>query len=136
MNDVPAEPVDRTFPLAAYEQMSRMLRIGLFTSLAVLIGALATYLVTHPAARSASAINSNPILQFLNVSGLVRGLAAGTPTAFLTLGLLILVATPIVRVGYGLYYFRRGGERTLAGITLTVLVLLLLGLLVIGPLVR
>lgn len=116
--------------------MAQVLRAGLYTSLLLLIGALVAYLLIHPSVMSAQAIASNPILQFLSLSGLATGLAAGDPAAYLTLGLLVLVATPILRVASGFYYFRRGGERTLTAITFTVIVLLLLGLLVIGPLVR
>ncbi len=46
------------------------------------------------------------------------------------------MATPIVRVASGFYYFRRGGERTMAAITLTVLALILFGILVFGPFVK
>jgi uncharacterized membrane protein len=132
----PPEHVDPTFTASAYERMAVVLRAGLFASLALLVGALIAYLLIHPSATSAEAIASNPILQFLNVPGLAGGLAAGAPEAYLTLGLLVLVATPIVRVASGLYYFRRGGERALAAITFVVAVLLLVGLLVIGPLIR
>ncbi len=136
MNDTAVEPVDRTFPLAAYERMARVLRAGLYASLAILVGAMVAFLLLHPATTSADAIESNPILRFLSLSGLAGGLASGAPTAYLTLGLLVLVATPLVRVAAGFYYFRRGGERTMAAVTFTVVALLLLGLLVIGPLVR
>jgi uncharacterized membrane protein len=127
---------DRTLPPSAYLRMAIVLRVGLFASLALLIGALAAYLLIHPAAMSGAAISSNPILQFLNLPGLAGGLGAGNPAAYLTLGLLVLVATPIVRVASGFYYFRRGGERTMAGVTLAVILMLLFGLLVLGPLVR
>jgi len=130
------EPADLTFPPAAYERMAVVLRVGLFVSLALLLGALVTYLLLHPSTSSTEAIGSNPILQFLSLSGLATGLASGAPGAYLTLGLLVLVATPIVRVASGFYYFRRGGERSLATITFVVIVLLLLGLFVIGPFVR
>ncbi len=116
--------------------MARLLRVGLAISLAWLIGSLLMFLLRNPSETSAQAIGSNPILSFLSAGGLVGGLAAGNPSAYLTLGLLALVATPIVRVASGLYYFRRGGERGLATITFVVLVLLLAGLLVLGPLVR
>jgi uncharacterized membrane protein len=129
-------PPDPTLPPSAYERMAWLLRAGLLTSLTLLVGALVAYLVLHPAETSAHAIATNPILVFLSAGGLWSGLAAGNSAAYLTLGLLVLVATPILRVASGFYYFRRGGERGLAAITFAVLVMLLLGLLVIGPLVR
>jgi len=70
------------------------------------------------------------------LSGLASGLASGSVPAVLTLGMIVLIATPIVRVTPGLYYFRKVGERAMTEISLTVLVLLLLGILVIGPHVR
>jgi len=129
-------PPDLTLPPSAYTNMARLLRGGLATSLVLLVGSLFVFLLRNPSETSAAAIGSNPILTFLSASGLARGLASGDPSAYLTLGLLALVATPIVRVASGLYYFRRGGERGLATITCIVLVLLLAGLLLLGPLVR
>jgi uncharacterized membrane protein len=136
VSDTSLPPVDLTFPPTVYERMARVLRGGLYASLLLLLAALAVYLIEHPSLTSSQAIGSNPILQFLSAGGLAGGLASGSPAAYLTLGLIVLVATPILRVASGLYYFRRGGERTMSALTVTVLVLLLLGLLVIGPLVR
>jgi uncharacterized membrane protein len=129
-------PDDATLPPSAYLRMALLLRFGLLLSLGLLLGAIVAYLVAHPSTSSAQAISSNPIIGFLNLPGLVGGLVAGAPTAYLTLGLVVLVATPVLRVATGFYYFQRGGERALATITLVVLVLLLVGILVIGPLVR
>jgi uncharacterized membrane protein len=116
--------------------MTLVLRLGLGLSLAILGGGIVAYLVANPAETSQSVLAANPILAYLSVPGLGSGLAAGSIGAVLTLGLIVLVATPIVRVVSGLYYFRKVGERAMTGITLTVLLLLLLGLLVIGPYVR
>jgi len=122
-------------PPSAYVRMSLVLRVGLLLSLAVFLGALATYLALHP---GAVWISSAPDtwLPYLNARGFFAGLAAGSPEAFLTLGIFLLVATPIARVVSGLYYFERGGERAIAAIALTVLTLLLFGLFVLGPLIR
>jgi len=123
-------------PPETYLRMSLVLRAGLALALAVLVGGLIAFLVANPATSSSAVLAGNPILEFLTFHGFVSGLAAGTVGAYLTLGLILLVATPIVRVLTGLYYFRRAGERTMTAVTFTVLVLLLLGILVIGPLVR
>jgi len=123
-------------PPGARVYMTWILRGGLFASIAVLIGGLIAYLLRHPGVSYESVVSSNPILGYLSLQGLARGLAAGSVEAYLTLGLLILVATPLLRVASGFYYFERGRERMLALVTFTVLVLLLVGILVIGPLVR
>ncbi len=137
MTDVPStsSPV-RPLPEAAYRRMSLILRGGLALSLVVLIGSLLVHLLRHPGTTAQQAIAQNPILGYLTAGGLAQGLVHGTAEAYLTLGLLLLVATPILRVVSGCYYFERGGERGMALLTLGVLAMLLLGILVIGPLVR
>jgi uncharacterized membrane protein len=129
-------PYRPKIPDDAYRRMTLVLRVGLVTSLAILLAGLIAYLVTQPGATSGSALAGNPILQYLSLGGLVHGIASGSLEAFLTLGLLVLVATPIVRVASGFYYFRRGHETSMAAVTITVLALLLVGLLLIGPFIR
>ncbi len=125
-----------TLPDSEYRGMELLLRGGLLASLSLLVVALVAYAVTHSALTVAQAIAANPILGFLGALGLFQGLSRGDPAAFLTLGLIVLVATPILRVAAGFYYFRRGRERGMEAITLTVLALLLFGLVVLGPLIR
>jgi uncharacterized membrane protein len=123
-------------PEAAYRTMSVVLRAGLGISLTILVASLVLYLYQNPAVGFASTLSSNPIAPYLTAAGLAHGLATGQPAAFLTLGVYVLVATPVVRVLSGVYYFERGRERTMTLVTTTVLVLLLLGLFVLGPLIR
>lgn len=131
-----AAPPVRRLPAEAYARMATVLRLGLGLALAILGVGLVAHVVAYPNESSSSTLSSNPILPYLSVPGLASGLAAGSVDAFLTLGLLVLVATPIVRVLSGFYYFRRGGERAMTAITLVVFAMLMLGILVIGPLVR
>ncbi|HXY12189.1 MAG TPA: DUF1634 domain-containing protein [Thermoplasmata archaeon] len=116
--------------------MTYVLRLGLGLALVVLAGGIIAYIVENPGVSSSTVLSSNPILGYLSFPGLASGLASGSVGAILTLGLIVLVATPIVRVVSGMYYFRKGGEREMTAISFTVLVLLLLGLLVIGPYIR
>jgi len=126
----------RPLPAQAYARMTLVLRVGLGLALAILGGGLVAYVVTAPGASSSTILSENPILSYLSLSGLASGLASGSADAFLTLGLLVLLATPIVRVVSGFYYFRAAGERAMTAITFAVFVMLLVGLLVIGPYVR
>jgi uncharacterized membrane protein len=128
--------VDVRLPAAAYARMTLVLRVGLVSSLSILAAVLGVYLAQEPSATSEGTVGSNPALPYLSLNGLLSGLAAGSAPAYLMLGLLVLVATPLVRVLSGLYYFRRGGERAMAGVTITVFALLVVGLLFVGPLVR
>ncbi|MGA8604047.1 MAG: DUF1634 domain-containing protein [Thermoplasmata archaeon] len=123
-------------PPDAYVRMALVLRVGLGLSLALLAGGLVAYVVAHPDASSSSILAQTPILSYLSFAGLGSGLASGSIEAYLTLGLVVLVATPILRVFSGFYYFRRAGERTMTAITFAVFVLLLVGVLAIGPYVR
>ncbi|HYA70055.1 MAG TPA: DUF1634 domain-containing protein [Thermoplasmata archaeon] len=123
-------------PQEAYVRMTLVLRLGLGLSLAILGGGIVAYLLMNPGQSSSSVLANNPILSYLTLPGLASGLGSGSVSAVLTLGLIVLVATPIVRVVSGLYYFQKVGERAMTAITLAVLILLLLGLLVIGPHVR
>jgi uncharacterized membrane protein len=134
VSGVPSPPPgDDRLPAEAYREMTVVLRAGLVLALALLTGALIAYLIVHPSATSQTVIATNPILTYLSFDGLVHGLATGRREAYLTLGLLVLLATPIARVVTGAYYFHRDGEREMTAITVTVFVLLLVGLFVIGP---
>jgi uncharacterized membrane protein len=132
----PAPLPARALPSRAYARMTLVLRGGLLLALAILLGALVAYALAHPGASSESVIASNPILGYLGFASLASGLAAGSIESYLTLGLLVLIATPVVRVLSGFYYFARGGERQMATITFIVLVLLIVGITVLGPLIR
>ena len=131
----PAVPL-RPLPPEAYRRMALVLRVGLGAALAILLGGIVAYLILHGSEPYGNAVSANPILNYLSVPGLLGGLASGHIEAYLTLGLLVLVATPLVRVASGFYYFARGHERWMAVITFTVLVLLMLGILVLGPLIH
>jgi uncharacterized membrane protein len=130
------DPAHRELPEVEYRRMALILRAGLLVSLAILVGGILAYVVVHPGVSLASALSNNPILGFLELPGLASGLLAGNPAAYLTVGLIALVLTPVLRVLTGFYYFHQDGERGMATITLVVLLLLLLGLLVVGPLIR
>ncbi len=132
-SEIPPGP---TLPPEAYRRMSLVLRVGLGASIVVLLASLGAYLAEHPSVPYLSVVDSNPILTYLGLGGLLSGIAQGHVEAYLTLGLLVLVATPIVRVISGFYFFERGHEREMAAVTLSVFLLLLFGLLVLGPLVR
>jgi len=132
----PALAPPHLLPDEAYRRMTLVLRVGLGLAIAILGGGIVAYLLANPGESSSTVLSNNPILSYLSLPGLGSGLADGSIGAVLTLGLIVLVATPIVRVVSGLYYFRKVGERAMAAISFTVLVLLLIGLLVIGPHVR
>ncbi len=123
-------------PPAAYSTMTRELRVGLAVALTILVGALVAFGLENPGVDSTTVISTNPIAAYLSFAGLAQGLAAGSPEAYMTLGVLALLAVPIARVLAGFYFFQKNGEIVVARITFAVFALLVVGLVVIGPLIR
>ncbi len=123
-------------PDEANRLMALLLRVGLMVSLVLLIVFSILFVVDHPAADSGSLVQQNPMLSYLSLGSLAAGLASGSIIAYLTVGVFVLIATPVARVAIGSYFFERHRERSVALVTLTVLALLLFGLLYLGPLIR
>jgi uncharacterized membrane protein len=63
-----------------------------------------------------------------SVREIVRGAAAGKPYAIVGLGLLLLIATPVVRVALSVFFFLAQRDWLYVGITLFVLGVLLVSL--------
>ena len=123
-------------PAAVYSEMAATLRAGLAVALAILAGGIIALAALHAGSPSGGWVLPNPLVRLLDPRTLAAGLAAGSPEAYLTVGVYALVATPVVRVGTGVYSFFRHGERRMGLVTTVVLAMLVLGLLVIGPLIR
>jgi uncharacterized membrane protein len=123
-------------PPGVYRRMANVLRVGLSLAFGLLAVSLVALVARSPTSASGRWIATNPLVADLGLRALGQGLAAGSPVAYLTLGVYALIATPVVRVATGSAAFFRHGERKMAELTAVVLVLLLVGLLVLGPLVR
>ncbi len=123
-------------PPEAFSSVAWVLRIGLLASVALMAGGTAGYLLAHPGATFQQVLSANPAGGFLSFGTLATGLSQGRPEAVVALGVVVLLATPPVRILTGTWYFARGRERTLALVALTVFALVLVGLFVVGPLVR
>jgi uncharacterized membrane protein len=124
------------FGPTAAKRMAWLLRGGLVLASVLLAAGLVAFMLLHPNEDRRTLVNSNPIVGYLQVRALWAGLEGGHTQAYLTLAVLVLVFTPVARVLLGWYYFHRSGDRVLMWISASVLGLLLLGLFVIGPLVR
>ncbi|MEO8201131.1 MAG: DUF1634 domain-containing protein [Gemmatimonadota bacterium] len=110
--------------------ISRTLRAGVILSITiVLVGALVSFLnhpeyvssrtelnrLTHPGAAKPQTLRS-----------VFRGVLDLRGEAIIALGLLVLIATPVVRVAVSILTFVEEKDRTYVAITTTVLLLLLL----------
>jgi uncharacterized membrane protein len=114
--------------------LSWLLRLGVIVCAVIILGGWAVAL-----ARNASRPSSLPYLthgQMLpetevmhSLAGVSAGLAGGSARAWIALGLMLLIALPIVRVGLTVILFGIERDWVYVGLALTVLVLLLGGLL-------
>jgi uncharacterized membrane protein len=120
-------------PLRAYQNMAIVLRTGLLLTVILFVSGLALFFVVHPGESLSTLFSSKSFLRFLDPGALFNGLGHGDPAAILTLGMLVLVATPMARVLTGMIYFHEHGELDMSLVTLVVLTLLLVGALLLGP---
>jgi uncharacterized membrane protein len=116
--------------------MTRLLRAGLLLALTTLAIFVLAYVLGNPTESWSQVISQNPVRMYLSASGLATGLFRLQVEAYLTLGVLFLIATPVARVLAGAFIFHANGERTMTRVTLAVLAMLLIGLFLVGPLVR
>ena len=110
--------------------ISNLLRSSVLLSLVVIvIGTVVTF-VDHPeflSSRSALGQLVNPGAALPHtLESVGRGLEALQGDAIVTLGLLLLIATPVVRVGISIFAFIYERDRVYTFITLTVFCLLIL----------
>ena len=113
--------------------ISKTLRTGVLVSIAVILSGLIFTFAHHPAYFS-----SRPALGELidarehftsSIGGVARGVRALHGQAIVMLGILLLIATPIVRVAISVFLFAAEHDRRYVFITATVLVLLLVSLI-------
>lgn len=117
--------------------ISDVLKYGVVIS-AVLVaaGVILLFLETpHPfPATVQQLVSTNYGKPTLSFSQLARGVGAGSPIYLIELGLIVLLATPVARVAASVLMFAAERDRMYAAITLFVLLVLIFGILVVGPL--
>jgi uncharacterized membrane protein len=109
--------------------ISSLLRIGVLTSLLVVLAGTVVTFAHHPrylSNRHALGTLTKPGAQFPHTLGsLVRGLEHGQGRAIVMAGLLLLIATPVMRVAFSVLAFVYQHDRVFVVITSIVLTLLL-----------
>ncbi len=136
MTDPTPPPGDGALPPRDYVIMSRVLRIGLFSSVAFFAVFSVLFVAHNWTADPTTLIQHNPIQLYLSIGGLSHGLATLQDSAFLTIGVLLMIATPVARVATGVIFFEHNRERGMTWVTLAVLSMLIVGLLYLGPAIR
>lgn len=113
----PGRPEERGVPGRMRGLVSRVLRGGVALAAALLVVGLALLVARGPVAL----LTAPPPF---SLGQLVAGLVAATPSAYLLLGFLVLVLTPVTRVVISVGLFASAGDRTFLALTLFVLAVL------------
>jgi uncharacterized membrane protein len=123
----PTEP--RWSDHAVEQTIGRLLQLGvLLAAGTVSIGAI-LLLVQHGGAPASYSVFHGEPRELRSVIGIIRAAATGNAAAIVQLGLVLLIATPIARVGFTLVAFILQRDRTYVWITSVVMTLLLFGLI-------
>ena len=141
MNDgKPNGPPEEMEPLTRMElAISYVLRAGVILSAAIiLVGILLFAIRQDTGYAKVLPHHLQDLLAFHQESGpgffpttpetVARGALAGKPYAIICLGMLVLIATPVVRVALSVFFFLAQKDWLYVGITLFVLAVLLLSL--------
>ena len=97
---------------------------------------LVVALVANPSETVASMLAFDPRSLYMPPAAFLANLVALNPSAIILLGIYLMVAVTIARVGYAAMDFARGRERTLTWAAIAVVVLLLIGLFVVAPFIH
>ncbi len=108
--------------------IAKTLRGGVVAAALVLISGAALYLGGNPWLRVNYKIFRGEPEQLKTAQGVVRCAFSGQPQCLMQLGLLLLIATPILRVALSAVAFALDGDRMYLGFTLFVLGVLLYSL--------
>jgi uncharacterized membrane protein len=130
------KPEDGSSKLDMNIVISNLLKYGVILSTAFVVLGLAIIFVKNPPAFPTTVeqlTSSNFGKTTLDVGVLLSGVAAANPIYVIQLGLIILLATPVLRVVASVLLFAAEKDRTYVAITLIVLVVLLVSIFVIGP---
>jgi uncharacterized membrane protein len=116
--------------------ISRVLKYGVIISTVLLLTGLTLIIMERPVGLPSSVqqlVSSNYGKPTLDVGQLFSGAAQGMPIFVIQLGLVVLLATPVVRVFASVIVFAAERDRTYVAITLTVLAILLVSIFIVGP---
>lgn len=109
--------------------VGNLLRAGVIVSAAIVLAGGIAFLVRHGLEPASYRVFRGEPSELRHVRGVLRGIAALHSRAVIQLGLLLLIATPIARVGFSLFGFARERDRMYVAFTGVVLVILLYSLL-------
>jgi uncharacterized membrane protein len=113
--------------------LATLLRVGVLLAAAFVLAGGVAYLFTHGGERPDYTHFDSETADLRSITGVANAAAHLQPRGLIQFGLLLLIATPIIRVAFSLLAFVRERDRIYVAITSVVLVILLLSLLGILP---
>ncbi len=108
--------------------IGRLLQVGVLLAAAVVLIGAAMLLARHGGNPTSYSVFRGEPKELRTVVGIVRAAGSMNAAAIVQLGLVLLIATPIARVGFTLIAFILQRDRTYVLITTLVMILLLFGL--------
>ncbi len=105
-----------------------MLRSGVLLAAAIVLFGGILYLIHNHGPRPDYAHFHGEPTQLMTVSGILHGVAALNPESIIMLGLLVLIATPVARVGMCIVGFLFERDRLYTWVSTIVLLILLYSL--------
>jgi uncharacterized membrane protein len=109
--------------------IGNLLRVGVALSAGVVLVGAAIYLIRHGLEPANYHVFRGEPSDLRNIAGIVRKAFTFEGRAIIQLGLLMLIATPVVRVAFSVFGFAEEHDRMYVGITLVVLTVLLYSLI-------
>lgn len=123
-------PYDLKEPRWVDLAISRLLRIGVLLSIAVIATGIIVTFVHHPSYFSSrpelGSLTSTSVQYPHTLIGVLQGTMQGGGQAIISLGVLLLIATPVARVALSIIVFAIERDRLYVAITAAVLALLLI----------
>jgi uncharacterized membrane protein len=113
--------------------LGSLLRIGVILAAGFVLAGGAFYLLRHAGDHPDYSRFSGEPEDLTSVTGVARAALALRPRGLIQFGLLLLIATPVLRVAVSLVSFARERDRVYVRLTALVLLILLLSLLGILP---
>ncbi len=118
--------------------IGKVLRYGVITSF-VVISVGSALLFAEGQTGYYPLVSAGQLIQrstsLTGLAPLIRGIVSAKTYAIISLGLLILLATPVVRVFISIFLFMEEGRRAFVLITTIVFALLMFSIFVVAPLV-
>lgn len=131
--DHPSNPASPISDHAVEQLIGRLLQVGVLISAVVVVVGGALLLARYgDVTADFRSFRSEPT-ELRTLAGIVRGVFRLDSAAIVQFGLVLLIATPVVRVGLTLVAFWRQRDRLYVCITAFVLAVLLYGLIVAPP---